>query len=120
LERQNSGLFLLLLGHPGGMKRLGRSHRIQRLRLLTGLKTWPLLFYPSSFSGVAAEAFPVFATSTSVTSATFSQGWKKPGLKKNPSPVGFFVLFYIYAQKREFLGFFQFQEYFLVHPDFKL
>ncbi len=48
------------------------------------------------------------------------QGWKKP------SPVVFwgvllvffsvffvfFVLFYIFAQKREFLGFFQFHEYF--------
>ncbi len=37
-------------------------------------------------------------------------GWKKPGCKKN----------ILLAQKREFLGFFQFQEYFLVHPDFKL
>jgi hypothetical protein len=37
---------------------------------------------------------------------------------KKPSPVGFFGffgfswVFYILAQKREFLGFFQFQEYF--------
>jgi hypothetical protein len=57
------------------------------------------------------------------------QGWKKPGLKKKP-PSGFFFggggglgifwvfwffgvfsFFYIFAQKREFLGFFQFQEY---------
>jgi hypothetical protein len=45
---------------------------------------------------------------------------KIPGLKKT-SPVGFFgVFFYIFAQKREFLGFFHFQEYFEVHPDFKL
>ncbi len=37
-----------------------------------------------------------------------NQGWKKP------SPVGFFcfLFFYIFAQKREFFGFFQFQEYF--------
>jgi hypothetical protein len=47
------------------------------------------------------------------------QGWKKPGFKKKTSPVGFlvFVLFFwgffvffsffdIFAQKREFLGFF--------------
>jgi hypothetical protein len=56
------------------------------------------------------------------------QGWKKPGfLKKNPGfkkktpPVGFFGFFLggfgvfwvflnIFAQKRQFLGFFQFQE----------
>jgi WD40 repeat protein len=43
---------------------------------------------------------------------------KKPGFKKKTSPVGFFVFFgffgffYIFAQKREFLGFFHFQEYF--------
>jgi hypothetical protein len=59
------------------------------------------------------------------------QGWKKPGfLKIKPSPGFFFVFFcfflvslvfwvfwgfwffYIFAQKREFLGFVQFQEYF--------
>jgi hypothetical protein len=37
------------------------------------------------------------------------------GLLKKPSLVGFlgfFGFFYIFAQKREFLGFFQFQEYF--------
>jgi hypothetical protein len=34
---------------------------------------------------------------------------------------GFFGFFYyIFAQKREFLWFFQFQEYFWVHPDVKL
>jgi hypothetical protein len=33
---------------------------------------------------------------------------------------GFFGAFYTFAQKREFLGFFQFQEYFWVYPDFKL
>jgi hypothetical protein len=39
-------------------------------------------------------------------------------LKKNPAQwvflwfLGFFGFFYIFAQKREFLGFFQFQEYF--------
>jgi hypothetical protein len=33
---------------------------------------------------------------------------------------GFLWLFNIFAQKREFLGFFHFQEYFKVHPDFKL
>jgi hypothetical protein len=42
---------------------------------------------------------------------------KTPGLKKN-QPSGFFGAFlYIFAQKREFLGFFQFQKYFKVHPD---
>ncbi len=58
-------------------------------------------------------------------------------VEKNPgffyikiSPVSFFVFFcfffvffwffYVLAQQREFLGFFQFQEYFQVHPDFKL
>jgi hypothetical protein len=49
------------------------------------------------------------------------QGWKKPGFKKkNPAQWVFlvFLVFYIFDQKREFLGFFQ--EYFLVHPDFKL
>ncbi len=48
-------------------------------------------------------------------------GLEKPGfLKKKNQPSGFFFwvfwvflgFFYIYAQKREFLGFFQFQEYF--------
>jgi hypothetical protein len=47
---------------------------------------------------------------------------KNPGLKKKPASgffggfLGFFwffgVIFYVFAQKREFLGFFQFQEYF--------
>ncbi len=43
---------------------------------------------------------------------------KNPGFFKEPSPVGFlgflggFGFFYIFAEKREFLGFFQFQEYF--------
>jgi hypothetical protein len=44
----------------------------------------------------------------------------KNPVKKKPSPVGFFEVFwgffvfflYIFAQKREFFGFFQFQEYF--------
>jgi hypothetical protein len=52
------------------------------------------------------------------------QGWKKPGfLKKKTQPSGFFgffgffwgflgFFFYIFAQKRDFLGVFQFQEYF--------
>jgi hypothetical protein len=44
------------------------------------------------------------------------QGWKKHGFKKKTSPVGFFGFFLvflnIFAQKREILGFFQFQEYF--------
>ncbi len=58
-------------------------------------------------------------------------GWKKPDFFFKPSPVDFFgfffgflwvfwvfgfflffCFFYIFAQKREFLGFFQFQEYF--------
>jgi hypothetical protein len=34
--------------------------------------------------------------------------------------LGFFGFFYIFAQKREILGFFQFHEYFEVHPDLKL
>jgi hypothetical protein len=52
-----------------------------------------------------------------------SQCQQQAGLEKNPvflfykkpSPVDFFVFFwffYVFAQKREFLGFFQFQEYF--------
>ncbi len=52
-------------------------------------------------------------------------GLEKTRVLKKTSPVGFlgflgffgfflvfFVFFYIFAQKREFLGFFQFQEYF--------
>ncbi len=44
------------------------------------------------------------------------QGWKNPGLKKIRT-VGLFGIFgyffiYIFAQKRKFLGFIQFQEYF--------
>jgi hypothetical protein len=41
-----------------------------------------------------------------------NQGWKKPGffIFKKTKPSGFYI--YIFAQKREFLGFFQFQEYF--------
>jgi hypothetical protein len=40
-------------------------------------------------------------------------GLKKNPVKKKTSPVGFFwVFFYTFAQKREFLGLFQFQEYF--------
>jgi hypothetical protein len=59
------------------------------------------------------------------TAAKHRQGWKKPGfLKKNQHSVflfffwvfwvfGVFLVFYMFAQKREdFLGFFQFQEYF--------
>jgi hypothetical protein len=38
---------------------------------------------------------------------------KNPGFKKKPAQrVFFFWFFHIIAQKREFLGFFQFQEYF--------
>ncbi len=50
-------------------------------------------------------------------------GLQETRVKKKTSPVGFFGFFgffYIFAQKREFLGIFQFQEYFKVHPDFKL
>jgi hypothetical protein len=47
------------------------------------------------------------------TRRPYRQGWKKPGFKKTTQWVfvflGFFILFfYIFAQKREFLGFFQF------------
>jgi hypothetical protein len=45
------------------------------------------------------------------------QGWKKPGFFFYPAEwffLGFWVFLYIYAQKREFLGFFQFQEYLLL------
>jgi hypothetical protein len=64
-------------------------------------------------------------------SLSCSQGWKKPGFKKKTQPNGFFLVvffflggvwvfwFFIYLPRREFLGFFQFQEYFKVHPDFK-
>jgi hypothetical protein len=66
--------------------------------------------------------------------ANTRQGWRKPGvLKKKPAQwvflvflvfffgvLVFFWFFYLFAQKREFLGFFQFQEFFLVHPDVKL
>ncbi len=53
------------------------------------------------------------------------QGWKKPGFLKKNSPVGFFGFFfcfffgffgffiYIFAQKREFLGFFSFKNTFM-------
>jgi hypothetical protein len=34
--------------------------------------------------------------------------------------LGFLWFFYKFFQKRKFLGFFQFQEYFQVHPEFKL
>jgi hypothetical protein len=58
-----------------------------------------------------------------LTKMSLRQGWKKPGLKKKkPTPwvfLGFLGFFYIYAQKREFIGFLQFREYFLVHPDLK-
>ncbi len=37
------------------------------------------------------------------------QGWKKPGFKKNPAQC---VFLYIFAQKREFLGFFSFKNTF--------
>jgi hypothetical protein len=46
-------------------------------------------------------------------------GLEKTRLKKNPAQC-FLVFLYIFAQKREFLGFFQFQEHFKVHPDIKL
>jgi SpoVK/Ycf46/Vps4 family AAA+-type ATPase len=46
-------------------------------------------------------------------------GLEKTRIKKK-QPSGFFGFFYTLAQKREFLGFFQFQEYFKVHLDFKL
>jgi hypothetical protein len=63
---------------------------------------------------------------------------EKTWFQKKTSPVGFFltspvvflgflgvfwvfwVIFYIFALKRVFLGFFQFQKYFKVHPDVKL
>jgi hypothetical protein len=51
---------------------------------------------------------------------------KTRGFWKKPSPLGFsgffgffgvfWFFFYIFAQKREFLGGFQFQEYLKVHP----
>jgi hypothetical protein len=48
-----------------------------------------------------------------------NQGWKKPGFLKKNQPSGFFLGFFgfsgflnIFAEKKEFLGFFQFQEYF--------
>jgi hypothetical protein len=47
-------------------------------------------------------------------------GLEKTRIKKN-KPGGFFrVFWFFFAQKREFIGFFQFREYFQVHPDFKL
>jgi hypothetical protein len=54
--------------------------------------------------------------------STYRQGWKKPGFFLKTQPSGFVWFFFYIAQKREFLGFFQFhfQEYFWVHPDFKL
>jgi hypothetical protein len=62
--------------------------------------------------------------------AAWSQGWKKPGFKKKNQPSRFswvfwffwvFGFFYIFAQKREILGFIQFQEFKnKVHPDVKL
>jgi hypothetical protein len=54
----------------------------------------------------------------SLRNATIQAGLEKPGfLKKNPAQCFFFVFLgfikkNIFAQKREFLGFFQFQEYF--------
>jgi hypothetical protein len=45
--------------------------------------------------------------------AAWNQGWKKTGFFKKNQPSGFFwFFFYIFTQKREFLGFIQFQEYF--------
>ncbi len=50
------------------------------------------------------------ATATESASA-FGQGWKNPGFElKKYQPSGFFRFFYLFAQKREILGFFQFQE----------
>jgi hypothetical protein len=73
-------------------------------------------------------------TAATVTTYTCSQGWKKTRVLKKPSPVvlgflfffcfffvffgvwGFFWVFWVFfsilAQKRGFLRFFQFQEYF--------
>ncbi len=76
-----------------------------------------------------APAGPSRAAPQGCSAGSCSQGWKKPVFyKKKPSPVvffrffgflgffwifwGFFRFFYIFAQKREFLGFFHFQEYF--------
>ncbi len=56
-------------------------------------------------------------------------GLEKTWVKKKTQPIGFFFLVFFFfcflfflfiAQKREFLWFFQFQEYFKVHPDFLL
>jgi hypothetical protein len=62
--------------------------------------------------------------------ASWWSGWRKPGFFLNPAQrvffffffffLGFFLFFFIFAQKSEFLGFFQFQEYFKVHPDIEL
>jgi hypothetical protein len=59
---------------------------------------------------------------TPTTAAAYEAGLEKTWVsKKQTRPVGFlgffrgfcfFLFFYIFAQKREFLGFFQFQEYF--------
>jgi hypothetical protein len=59
-------------------------------------------------------------------SATHTLVELQAGLEKNPAQWfflffwGVFRAFYIFTQKREFLGFSQFQEYFKVHPDVKL
>jgi hypothetical protein len=54
-----------------------------------------------------------------ISSLVFSEaGLEKTRVFKKTQPSVFFFL-YIFAQKREFLGFFQFQEYFKVHPVFK-
>jgi hypothetical protein len=84
--------------------------------------------YFNKISNDLDSALSKNAASSKSRPADIEVGLEKPGFKKKKtSPVGFFwyfwvfwFFFYIFAQKREFLGFFQYQEYFRVHPDFKL
>ena len=79
--------------------------------LLSVFQCGPHPLVPSS------ERSPPTRRAPSSPSTTTRQGWKKPGFKKRPSPVGFFkgflgVFLNTFSQKREFLVFFSFKKTF--------
>jgi hypothetical protein len=76
-----------------------------------GKKKDEILSFHYAFVEFSTEAECEKAKNKLATSR-FQAGLEKTRVLKKNQPSGFFGFFYIFAQKREFIGFFQFQEYF--------